>query len=241
MAKVGFDLYTTEAEAIVRAGELGCKSPDGSSHTLVIEGTTYYMPCKSADSYNEIQQFADLEIEDCSDCCNCTPSQLTLVKMWNCTYLKLVESFIRSSEYGDSCLEDTIEKLHLYNSMFWLFQTNNAPTYPLNKYNSNNCSASGLMDTFASAVCEEVTCDMLNKFDHLIGTCCKLQIGEKFSYCELASKGNWVEKYNSEGGYQINDVIFYGNQYWVNTLSNNLNRPTSNPTTSGWEVCDINI
>ena len=110
MAKVGFDLYTTEVEAIVRAAELGCESSDGNFHTLVIEGTTYYMPCKSADSYNEKQQFTDLEIEDCSDCCNCTPSQLTLVKMWNCTYLKLVESFIRSSEYGDSCLEDTIEK-----------------------------------------------------------------------------------------------------------------------------------
>jgi len=235
MAQVGHNLYTTEAEATARAVELGCKNPEGNNyHTTVIEDVTYYVPCKDYDSYTNKAGYS-LVPEGCSDCCDCTIDQLALIKMWNCTYVKLIETFLNQSYYGDRCLADTTEKLHLFNSFFWLFQTNNAPLYPLDKYKGVTYCGSKLMDTFSHTICQEVTCDMLYKFDELIGSCCVLQENEPLTYCELNSIGVWEPNYNNVG-YQLNNIVKFGDKYWRSTEPNNTNSPSLS-VNSGWVVC----
>jgi hypothetical protein len=172
----------------------------------------------------------------CNSCCDCENDQLLLTEMWDCTYLNIAQTFLNNSYYGEKCLPETLNKLHLFNAMFWLFQTNSAPEFTLNNYKAANCS-SLLHDTFAHTVCTDITCELLQKFNDMIGSCCVLQKGEKFSYCQLASKGDWESYYNSGAGYQINDIIAYGNIYWKNTIPNNLLPPSNNEITNGWTNC----
>ena len=234
MAQVGHNLYTTEAEATARGNELGCKSVGANYHSIVIEDVTYYIPCEDADTYTNKAGYS-LVPEGCSTCCDCTIDQLALIKMWNCTYVKLTEAFLNQSYYGDRCLKDTTEKLHLFNSFFWLFQTNNAPTYPLNKYKGDGYCSTKLMDTFSHTICQEVTCDMLYKFDELIGSCCLLQENEPLTYCELNSMGLWEVNHNNIG-YQLNNIVKYGDKYWRNIDPNNTNTPSLG-VNSGWVIC----
>ena len=174
---------------------------------------------------------------DCQKCCSCTDDQLVLTDMWNCKYINLVKTFLNQSYYGDRCLAETTEKLFLHNAMFWLFQTNNGPTFPLNEYAGTGCKASTLMDTFPSSVCTDVVCDMIKKLEDLLGSCCTLSEGVKIGYCERGSKGEWEADYNNGLGYQVTDIVFFANQYWRNIIPNNIQSPSNNQVTSGWEIC----
>jgi len=58
---------------------------------------------------------------------------------------------------------------------------------------------------------------------------------EPLTYCELNSIGLWEVNYNNTG-YQLNNIVKYGDKYWRSTVPNNTNSPSLS-TNSGWVIC----